>query len=316
MGFWINVDDPSQGMASGDFFAIPHEIMGAYVSSDATGWDDPRWAAVRERYDDWPFTDGDSPTSIGMGNSDGALAEMAEVAGYDGPPRRMTAAEMDNLPEGWVRVWRGVDNAEQAIQFRTGDYWAGKGAFGNGTYFTDMKLEADAYAGDDGVVIEAVIPADALISDHATMENIAVDARRSALDAAMPEELRGDRYRVEQNSWRFDESQAGRHGSRLLSDPGRTAVSRGVDGYKQGGGFGQGGGTFYVIQNRTAVFVSDFPEGRQPRYRRGDRRAHSVQARGRRGDQLREVERRRQLLRDGALPHHPVAEVRDVQGHP
>lgn len=222
------------------------------------GWNDPLWADVRARYEDWGFTDGESPTESTWNRpEDPALDEMVKVAGYDALPQRMTAAEMDDLPPGWVKVYRGLDSVEQAAQFRGGDYWAGKGAFGNGTYFTTLKLEAEAYAFTDGVVIEAAIPATAFLSDYATMSDIASRTQNELLDAAMPPEIQGVTRGVERNSWRHDQLHGGKGGTRLVSDPGRTAVSRGIDGFVQADGFKQGGGSFYVMQNRGAVVVSD-----------------------------------------------------------
>lgn len=251
------VESPSDGGK----FRSKEGAGGAGEARQGTGWDDPMWDDVREKYESWGYGPG-GEISFLQGESDEppedpALKEMVRVAGYDAFPKQMTAAEMTSLPEGWTVVYRGIDNVEQARAFREGDYWAGRGAFGNGTYFTDKFREAESYAGWDGVVIEVAIPPDALISDYATLDTIISDRRKAILDAALPDELRPDRKIVERGSWKQDVLNSGSHGTRLASDHGRTAVSRGLDGYKQGGGFGQGGGTFYVIQNRGAVFMSE-----------------------------------------------------------
>lgn len=248
-----------RGEHEGGRFSAGEDGTQAAEVKRGTGWDDPMWAPVRKKYAKWYYGAGGEPLE------DEALDDMAKIAGYDALPKQMTQEQMDALPDGWRKVYRGFANSPEisasdaAREFATGDYWAGKGAFGNGTYFTDMKREAEGYAGLDGVVVEAAIPPDALLSDQETMSTISGQERDKLLKAQALTKFPGDSPMVEEqrHRWWRQASLNGDAGARLISDSGRTAVSRGLDGYVQGGGFNQGGGTFYVMHNRGAIFVSD-----------------------------------------------------------
>ena len=114
----------------------------------------------------------------GHGHGDNALKIIAERQGFTGKPKTVkTVAELEKLQEteGGVLVYRGIAEhrrevsqtytqggetiegfpekvtytAEQAVkQFKEGEYWAGWGAFGTGTYTTKWPEEAQNYAMD------------------------------------------------------------------------------------------------------------------------------------------------------------------------
>jgi hypothetical protein len=102
---------------------------------------------------------------------DNALKIIAERQGFTGKPKTVsTVAELKKLQEteGGMIVYRGISEwkrlevipepytptvitytAEQAVeQFKRGEYYAGFGAFGTGTYTTIKGDEASAYAND------------------------------------------------------------------------------------------------------------------------------------------------------------------------
>jgi hypothetical protein len=116
--------------------------------------------------------------SSGHGYGDNALKIIAERQGFTGKPKTVkTVADLEKLQEteGGVLVYRGIAEhrrevsqtytqggetiegfpekvtytAEQAVkQFKEGEYWAGWGAFGTGTYTTKWPEEAENYASD------------------------------------------------------------------------------------------------------------------------------------------------------------------------
>jgi hypothetical protein len=112
-----------------------------------------------------------SVTERENGHSDGdnALKIIAERQGFTGKPKIVsTVAELKQLQEteGGIIVYRGISEwkeektyltpeiekdtiytAEQAVeQFKRGEYYAGWGAFGTGTYTTVKGDEASSYA--------------------------------------------------------------------------------------------------------------------------------------------------------------------------
>jgi hypothetical protein len=67
--------------------------------------------------------------------ADGHLFDMAHDQGFTKLPHLVDDAELDDYLEAGEReLWRGLEKAEQAEQFRTGEYFAGLGVHGNGTY--------------------------------------------------------------------------------------------------------------------------------------------------------------------------------------
>lgn len=97
---------------------------------------------------------------------DPQLAAIARRQGYDGKPEVVDAAELDRrIASGWQELWRGMTgrddgdswrpansptSGQYAEQFRTGDYWAGLGVRGNGTYTTSLVHVAQEYTPRQG----------------------------------------------------------------------------------------------------------------------------------------------------------------------
>ncbi len=129
-------------------------------------------------------------SNAGRAYGDNALKIIAERQGFTGTPKTVeTFEDLENLaklpPEqgGGFIVFRGIADysstgdsevtytAEQAVtDFREGEYFAGWGAFGNGTYTTSFVDSAQSYADDvdpdnnklgNGKVIAMMIPATA-----------------------------------------------------------------------------------------------------------------------------------------------------------
>lgn len=99
----------------------------------------------------------------GRSYGDNALKIIAERQGFTGKPK--TVEKISDLTdiqrtEGGILVYRGISDyapegevtytADQALtDFREGEYYAGWGAFGNGTYTTVDVDEASSYANDE-----------------------------------------------------------------------------------------------------------------------------------------------------------------------
>jgi hypothetical protein len=103
-------------------------------------------------------------SNAGKATGDNALKIIAERQGFTGKPKTVSTAEdlkEMQKTEGGIVVFRGIANysstgdsevtysAEQALtDFREGKYFAGWGAFGNGTYTIGDVAEARSYAND------------------------------------------------------------------------------------------------------------------------------------------------------------------------
>jgi hypothetical protein len=112
-------------------------------------------------------------------NGDTQLELIADMQGFTGLPKVVSSDEMDRLEkEGWTIAYRGVSDGvgenekgnevlytsrEIAEQFRTGQYFAGDGIYGNGIYFALDEKTAKEYAGDGGQVLKVAIPPNALM---------------------------------------------------------------------------------------------------------------------------------------------------------
>lgn len=101
----------------------------------------------------------DTERKTGSSYGDNSLKIIAERQGFTGKPKTVaTVSEIIRLQEteGGLVVYRGIADfkkdgksytAEQAVeQFKRGEYYAGFGAFGNGTYTTINASEAGGYA--------------------------------------------------------------------------------------------------------------------------------------------------------------------------
>lgn len=80
------------------------------------------------------------------------LHDIARVQGFDGLPALVDQAELDRVvAEGGVKLWRGLTMShgdDYGRQFQTGDYFAGRGVAGDGTYTArDLMGTASAKSG-------------------------------------------------------------------------------------------------------------------------------------------------------------------------
>lgn len=89
------------------------------------------------------------------------LRDLCKERGCDKLPVLISKAEMDQLEKNGARIlYRGVGHAEYVDEFKFGEFFAGKGIFGNGTYTAygeDGLSLAKSYAGSNGGILRMTL---------------------------------------------------------------------------------------------------------------------------------------------------------------
>jgi hypothetical protein len=79
-----------------------------------------------------------------------ALKGYLKESGADGLPKVVSKQKLDSLiAKGSIELWRGVGSKEAAKEFESGELYAGRGVWGNGTYSAtgpDAEKVADRFA--------------------------------------------------------------------------------------------------------------------------------------------------------------------------
>lgn len=161
---------------------IPQGTQGAYVSGRV--FTEADWDTLRKRITD-------NKEWVSEGYMDYTLKEMYRMTGYDGLPTMLSQSEYDKMVASGqitdlyrtVRGQGGVSGQVYVQDFRTGDYFAGKGLYGNGTYFTPSKSYAESYGGE---LIQAGLRSDAKVVSYSDLQelmkqNSGLDTYRQAL---------------------------------------------------------------------------------------------------------------------------------------
>lgn len=175
------------------------------------------------------------PSVIEQG--DPIFHDIAVDQGFTGLPTVVTDSEMDALVEGGSReLFRGVTELKYADQFRTGEFYAGQGTYGSGTYvaydaaplgsetiYPGLRV-ASGYA-ESGTIMRMTLRPEAKVITWEDAAKGAIAERKAGSDA-----------------WKV-----------YASDVGRWAAAQGFD-VIEGGDHARG---TMVILNRTAVRVSE-----------------------------------------------------------
>ena len=187
-----------------------------------------------------PGLDGAASLEARQRSGDRSLGALAHEQGFDVNPEVGDGARLEEVKAaGGLEVWRGVSGADAAgyaAQFRDGEYFPGRGVYGNGTYATGIESMAKSYAVGDGYgdrfggILHMVVQPDAKIAPNSEWIQDAYDQMMTRVTA--------DRG--------FEGSQGMR---RLFMDPGRMATALGYDAM-----WSAHGGEL-VILNRVAVVV-------------------------------------------------------------
>jgi hypothetical protein len=159
-----------------------------------------------------------------------------------------------------------VTGEQAAERFRHGDYWAGKGTYGNGTYVAEGRNVAVVYsdAGNqkNGDVFDRANPYAARSIVHMAIRPEArvgtwKDVREEWLAAngvtnnlAMDGTTPSGRGVIVQKTGTIEEASR----RRLYADIGRYAAAQGYDAIRMDDGSG-----FWLIFNRTALVVAEGP---------------------------------------------------------
>jgi hypothetical protein len=186
-------------------------------------------------------------------NGDEQLHAIAQRQGFDGKPQVVTKETMDDLiGQGHIELHRGIGDpdvervgaavgskhktgADLAEEYRHGGYFAGYGAFGNGTYASVSRAAAKEYSnGHDSSIMRMALHKDAKVADYGKMLN-------------------------EYTAFYGPSGLATSARQKVFGDVGRYAAARGYDAIFvpktiHTGPNGKGSAA-YVILNRTAVYV-------------------------------------------------------------
>lgn len=196
--------------------------------------------------------------SVPPERGDAATYLVCERQGFSGKPHLVTEVELDGyIATGEREVYRGITPVhggpsvgDMCEQFQSGDFYAGRGVYGNGTYVAATPQAsqpgaspamgvASYYAGDQGKVIRMTVKADAkVIAFDELLEKDwrpTVTAFREMAASKPPED-----------AWRYEMVHD------LMSDLGRYAAMKGYDVIDV-----RNDGDYMVVLNRTAVRVQD-----------------------------------------------------------
>lgn len=107
----------------------------------------------------------DIQARYGASGEDLSLKAIYAMQGYDGLPKEVSIEEYNNMlmNDELIRTYRGFSGGDgQYIEdYKNGEYFAGKGVSGNGTYATLSQGEARSYADNSNNVMEIGLRSDA-----------------------------------------------------------------------------------------------------------------------------------------------------------
>jgi hypothetical protein len=192
---------------------------------------------------------------------DGALRVAMDRAGFSGKPKVVSKKEMDALiaSGSHIEVFRGfgkdADSAAHAEQYRSGEHYAGKGTFGNGTYTTTLRTTAQKYANKPGALVRMAIPRDAHMIDYLDRQKRIVEPN---LDRHAKEE-EGIRKKLRATKMTDDDLYTALNrktmNNALYNNEAVAAVHHGYDVVHVPARPGGDGEEFYVVLNRSKMVV-------------------------------------------------------------
>jgi len=203
---------------------------------------DPQWRS-------WLTSSGLDRKGAG---EDQVLHEICKRQGFDAKPQVVSEDELQSrIKNGDTELWRGVTDESYAEQFRTGDYFAGRGIVGNGTYTSTEKDEAVDYTGRAGSVDKQMLHL-ALRKDAKVIKLDDVIQSASAEDRmSRARKMVAARRAGDKNEGTYQEDMKD-----LVLDPGRWAALRGYDAIETGQGTGRYAADNFIILNRGALSVA------------------------------------------------------------
>lgn len=187
-----------------------------------------------------------SAGTLGGQFQDTALSSIMKETGRDDPPKVISSEDMDRLvkEQGWTPLYRAVDKAEQAEQFKSGDIYNGSGIYGNGTYVAKQR----AYQSGEGKALAEVqvyganrmrmaLPPNARVVTHSALKK-----ERMEYQKQLGQELSGGKIDMP----RYQKMM------KVIEDLGRFAALRNYDMIDASMASGHG---YCVILNRSMLAV-------------------------------------------------------------
>ncbi len=176
------------------------------------------------------------------GKGDEYMYELAHEIGFAGKPEVLSQKELDaKVKSGEIELFRGVTSQEYADAFREGDYFAGRGINGDGTYTETGKgaaKVASSYAGEDGEVLRMTLRSDARIANYEDVLSEYRNDRNALKEGLFSETNKEERLRLTAYAL-------------IKNDIGRWAMGKGYDAIKLPYA------NIYIILNRTSVRVQE-----------------------------------------------------------
>jgi hypothetical protein len=196
---------------------------------------------------------------------DARLHSAYKVKGYDAKPVVLQGESFEAAAkDAQARVYRGVNDSFEkapvlAEQFRTGDYFAGTGVYGNGTYTTTRLETAKLYAGSKGEILEILIPD---VSNYVVKEQLSKQVKEVLSEISEKlQVLKKEQFTavMAKNEALVDEIGKSidvlTDASRFMHDDGIAATLLGYDGII----VQEKNEIYYVILNRGKVIVKGAP---------------------------------------------------------
>lgn len=188
--------------------------------------------------------------------SDRILAEIARQRGFDTKPELASSERVNELrSSGQPELWRGVSDARYVNEFKTGDYYAGAGIYGNGTYtfaafdntpaasqLAQIFVDASGYARGNGTRLRMTLKPGSRVAKLSELKDDIAGEQRRLRNERSDARDRGDTARADQLSLEYQ----------VISDPGRFAALNGYDALEVGNVDGNGE---LIILNRGATVV-------------------------------------------------------------
>lgn len=187
---------------------------------------------------------------------DRILHEIFRQQGFDAKPQLAPSAEVTKIwQSGQPELWRGVSEPKYVEQFKTGDYYAGVGIHGNGTYafaaFDDTKsssqfaqkfVTGSGFAKGEGTTLRMVMQPGSRVAEFDTLLKQVQDEQKRLRDERSEARERGDNEAAD-DAQRWYE---------VISDPGRFAALQGYDAIEVMNINGKGE---FIVLNRGATVV-------------------------------------------------------------
>jgi len=220
----------------------------------------PTTHALYQTLDAWPRGALDDARASDPGGNldrhvgDVALSELEHAQGFDGKADIVSESDLNAyVKNGEVELWRGDSKVSHTDDMMMGDYHAGLGIRGNGTYAQEGAegiATARSYASNrgqsatPGTIMRMSVKSDARVIDYSDLQDESNRAWSKAKADEQAARARGDvsaARRFATQAWVAS------------SDTSRYAVAMGYDAVHVTHGSGKGQ---WIILNRTAVRIS------------------------------------------------------------